>query len=1128
MTTSSSASVSDDFELIDHQEANLEPEDLLSRLQGWLQPTDYTAESSEFHRHLSSQAPGTGLWICDTTRYQQWHQSDDHSSLWVKGVPGAGKSVIAASIVEHLQITEDVPVLFFFFRYIIASNRKPRNLIQDYLTQLLPRCPKLRAILQPLLDSELDHLSDERLWEFLLLGLASIEKAYCIVDAMDEMEVDDTFLQRLNDLATFRPKSVKLFMTSRPKQYLQSALRDASIVHISLEDNLVGKDIAVFVAHRLKNVLSGDQNQQLREDLESTICERPRGLFLYARLLVDQIIPKLHATGQLDVQKLAKTLPVGLEDMYNTMLYQNTQSIRVETDIQVFLLQLVTHSSRALRLNELANVLASEFPGQRLHDTPKNVARTACAPLLEILEDETVQVIHHSFTEFLLDQERLQNLDSGSTPQFPVLDPHNVHRNLAMISLRYLQSGVLRHPDAEEFEKQLICKCEGDIDCTCHRQQNKMKDPYDLQASKLKYPFLEYAILNWAYHCQKYDEDDQEFLHAVSDFLYPESLDFKRWLRIEWTTRQVPGAVRSPTPLHVAAFAGMTKYAALLLQADLNVDPKDADERTPLHWACRRGHIDMVSLLLKNGAEADAEDCRGVKPILEAASRNHSGIVKLLLEAGVNPMTPKTKENRRGRLRGGSTSTRGETAPEYACKQGHLDTIMVLLPYLKPESLPEVLGRACRHGEFEIAKAVLNSTPVSPNAKFDGGTPLYIATVALNISIVELLLSKGADPLGQCDYAPDYRMHGGGRYGRAGPLMAPLHALASNWNEDTRTCQKILTMLRKAGADIEAKNGNGFTPLMSLFALQSYRFSPSYDQVRCFLEAGADISTTDNDGDCVLLRCLISCKNLEVIKLLFKHGAKVEVQGDKGKTVLHRVLEHPHGGASEDMNEILTFLLEKGAKPDIADVHGRTALQQAILTPTCTIETFKVLLEKCELAAVKQCMWFLGSRKSMEEEKQFIEVLLAHGASLEDRNIRGQTPILSCVRSQKVVEALRECGADIHAVDNNGQGILHLFIHKTGGCPTLEPFKIYVDYGLDLKMVDSGGNSLLHTAATVFGGTKYIVDFIEYLLDIGISMNAKNKRRETPLMVNIKLATICSSSNENRVPLVDLFRRYFI
>ncbi|CZR55172.1 uncharacterized protein PAC_05058 [Phialocephala subalpina] len=1126
-----SASTSEDFEMIDYQEANLGPEDL-AKLQGWLQPTDYTADSSEFHRHLSSQAPGTGLWICDTSRFQQWHQSDFHGSLWVKGVPGAGKSVIAASIVEHLKTTEDVPVLFFFFRYIIAANRRPRHLVQDFLAQLLPRCPRLQATLQPLLGSELDHLSDDRLWEFLLLGLASIEKAYVVVDAMDEMELasNDGFLQRLNALATFRPKSVKLFMTSRPKQYLQSALRDASIVHISLEDDLVGKDIALFVAHRLKDVLSGDENRLLLASLESTICERSRGLFLYARLLVDQIIPKLKATGQLDVQKLAQNLPIGLEDMYNSMLYQNTQNQKIETAVQTFLLEFVTHSSRALRLNELANVLASVVPTEKLPGTPKNVARTACAPLLEILEDETVQVIHHSFTEFLLDNEREGIASDGSTPQFPVLDPAQAHRKIAMTSLKYLQSSVLRHPDAEEAEKARLCDCDSDFDCRCRRDAGgtykEKKDPYNYQEWRLRYPFLEYAVTNWAFHCHRYDEGDEEFLQAVSSFLNPESPDFKQWLRLEWTKREVPGVAQTPAPLHVAAFAGMTKYAARLLREGQVVDPLDADEFTPLHWATRRGHTEMVALLLQHGADANAYNCRGVVPLHEAAKRNKADIVKLLLEAGVDPITPKTKENHAGRLLGGERSTKGETAVEYACKQGHLDTILVMLPYLKPESLQEVLGRACRHGEFEIAKAVLSNSDVSPNARFEGGTPLYVATLARSISCVELLLAKGANPLEQCDYAPNHRIHGGGRFGREGPIKAPLHILYSSAREEAHfiTCHQILKLLLKAGADINAKDGNGNTPLMLQFA---DRTNAHMTAIKSFLEAGADVSVTNSNGDSVLPRALVERKDLDIIKLLLEHGANVLDRGSKADTTLHQILAHPHGNAGHnDVNEILALLLEKGARPDLKNDYGRTALDEAIMTRTVDLETFRILLEKCDEKTKKRCIWLLGSRKDVKETKQFIELLLANGASLEDRDSNGRTPILKDLRETNAVKALRQMGANIHAVDNHGRGMLHCFIQIFGGHYNLATFNKYVDFGLDPLVVDNDGDTLLHVAARNFQGKKGDVEFVEHLLSLGISMNARNKKGETPLHDVISHGRINSSSNEKRVSLAVLFQRH--
>lgn len=620
---------SDEYEVIDQLEASLSPEEL-AKIQRWLQPTDYTAQSSEFHRHLSAQAPGTGLWLCKTSKYQQWQASVEHRCIWIKGVPGAGKSVIAASMVEHLRkLDESTPVLNFFFRHIISSNRRPRNLIQDFLAQLVPYSARLQALLQALVDTklELDEISDEVLWEHLLDGLASIEKVYLVIDALDEMELQprDSFLARLNRLATFGGNNVKLIITSRPDQNLQKSLTNASIIHISLEDDLVGRDISLFVSYRLTKLLPQDGQEAVKDSLVSIISARSRGLFLYARLLLDQITPRLESLQQLDIEQLVKNIPMGLEEMYNNMLFRQARLLNIDTQIQVFLLELVTNSSRALRLTELASALSFSFPSSMIPGAPKSVTKLACSPLLEILEDETVQVIHHSFTEFLLNNERTNVDRCDQVPQFPVLNSRQAQKMLSNMCLGYLRSGGLRLESnaAPEQSKRghpgRTFAADYGWTTAFTRRVEKVNRGY--QEAKLRYPFLHYAVCNWAFHANKYDFEDQDFFESISAFLDPGSLDFRTWLELEWSKGQSSLDSQTPSPLHVAAFAGLTAYAKKLIDLDPSVDPRDGQNRTPLHWACARGHASMVSLLLKAGAMPDAEDNQGVNLFMKRRER---------------------------------------------------------------------------------------------------------------------------------------------------------------------------------------------------------------------------------------------------------------------------------------------------------------------------------------------------------------------------------------------------------------------------------------------------------------------------------------------------------------------------
>ncbi|KAI1643666.1 uncharacterized protein F4817DRAFT_348987 [Daldinia loculata] len=313
---SSIADEYDEYEIVNHEETSLSPEEL-EEIRNWLKPTDYLAESGEFGRHLSSQAPGTGLWICETDEYKKWHDSSEHGSLWIKGAAGAGKSVMAASVINHLRTSEDCPVLFMFFRNIVAANFSPRALIQDWLAQLLPYSPKLQFSLQSRLKTSLVETSDNELFQLFLDGVSSVPKCFCIADALDEMDEmtpgNRPLLDRLNSLATCRPHSLKLLITSRPKQHLQSALRDSSIVHISLQQRLVDADIAAYLHHRFDKLPKTDNAQEIKQQVIDMVAKMSQGLFLVAKLTMDQVEASFIADGPVDISTLEETLPVGLE-----------------------------------------------------------------------------------------------------------------------------------------------------------------------------------------------------------------------------------------------------------------------------------------------------------------------------------------------------------------------------------------------------------------------------------------------------------------------------------------------------------------------------------------------------------------------------------------------------------------------------------------------------------------------------------------------------------------------------------------------------------------------------------------------------------------------------------------------
>ncbi len=54
-----------------------------------------------YRQSLMLRSPSTGTWILSHEAVQRWRQ-EKGSRLWVHGIPGAGKTILASSLIESL------------------------------------------------------------------------------------------------------------------------------------------------------------------------------------------------------------------------------------------------------------------------------------------------------------------------------------------------------------------------------------------------------------------------------------------------------------------------------------------------------------------------------------------------------------------------------------------------------------------------------------------------------------------------------------------------------------------------------------------------------------------------------------------------------------------------------------------------------------------------------------------------------------------------------------------------------------------------------------------------------------------------------------------------------------------
>jgi len=203
--------------------------------------------------------------------------------------------------------------------------------------------------------------------------------------------------------------------------------------------------------------------------------------------------------------------------------------------------------------------------------------------------------------------------------------------------------------------------------------------------------------------------------------------------------------------------------------------------------------------------------------------------------------------------------------------------------------LNALLSSACRFGDLEISRLLIDKGSDVTASDDDGQTPLHHAVMEGHEGVARLLLDNGAD-VTATDNA----------------TWTPLERASDTGNKG------MVQLLIEKGANATATDKNGVTPLH----IASYSWHE--EVVGLLIDKGADPSASRKDGQSPLHWTSASGKEVAV-RLLIDKGAEVTAVDKDGRTPLHLAVTGGHDG-------VVRLLVDKGADATVADNDGRTPL----------------------------------------------------------------------------------------------------------------------------------------------------------------------------------------------------------
>jgi Cdc6-like AAA superfamily ATPase len=243
----------------------------------WLSSTSHAIQQEKYG---DLRQPGSGKWLLDSQMFMEWIRVQQQT-LFCPGIPGAGKTIIVSAVIDEVNnIHKDNPevgiaYIYSNFQYLHDDRQKINSLMASIARQLLQSMQKMPPSILKMFNthrSKGTRPSTSELFEVFLSIIDKLQRVFLIVDALDELDDPNKFLDQIFGLQ--RTEKVSFLATSRFMPEIVTRFEGMPLLEIQASR----EDVTNYLSTSLKDMPYLSKQPRLHPEIIKEICDAVDGM----------------------------------------------------------------------------------------------------------------------------------------------------------------------------------------------------------------------------------------------------------------------------------------------------------------------------------------------------------------------------------------------------------------------------------------------------------------------------------------------------------------------------------------------------------------------------------------------------------------------------------------------------------------------------------------------------------------------------------------------------------------------------------------------------------------------------------------------------------------------------------